>query len=175
VQSVDSIDQQGVEVLKFSRKATIVASSLALLIVTSVVAYAFWSNLGGGTGTATTGEALGVNQTSTVTGLYPGGPAVGLFGNFNNPNSNPVHVNHVTASLTDADVPDNATGGPIDADHPACMADDFEINGPATVNQDIPSGNPVGAWGGITIRMVNKTTNQDNCKNPTLSIHYTTD
>jgi hypothetical protein len=162
-------------VLKLSRKATIIASSVALLVVTSVVAYAFWSNLGGGEGSATTGEALGVHQTSTVTGLYPDGPAIGLFGNFNNPNANPVHVNHVTASITDDDVPDNATGGVIDADHPACAASDFEISGPATVNQDIPHGDPVGAWSGITIRMVNKSTNQDNCKNATLTIHYTTD
>ena len=52
-----------------------------------------------------TGNTTGitVNQTSAVTGLYPGGPAAPLSGNFDNPNAGAVHVGTVTVSIASSD------------------------------------------------------------------------
>ncbi len=59
---------------------------LALVVVGGVFAY--WTQSGSGSGTAQAGTTVPVtvNQTSPITGLYPGGPAQTLSGNFDNPN-----------------------------------------------------------------------------------------
>jgi hypothetical protein len=158
-------------VRKFSRKTTIIASTLALIVVTSVVAYAFWLNTGAGSGSGSTGtNIVTVNQQSTPSGLVPGGPAQELFGGFNNGNGSPVHVNHVIATLT------AVAGGPGRSDLPECSIHDFTLTGnPTLVDADIPVGSNQGHWGGIMLSMVNASYNQENCKNVTVFISYSTD
>jgi hypothetical protein len=127
------------------------------------LAFAYWTNTGAGTGEATTGsnESIVVNQTSTVTGLAPGLPAQTLSGNFDNPNDGPVFVTSVAATVTGTD----KTG---------CDASDYTIAGAATVNQQVPAGEDVGSWSGLTIQFNNKPgTNQDACKNAVVAIAYT--
>jgi hypothetical protein len=155
-------------VLKFSRKTTLIASVMALVVVTSVVAYAFWTGIGGGAGTAQAGDSadpLVVNQTSTPTGLVPGGPAATLEGNFDNPNASGVFVNQVTATIS-------AVTPGADGSKPPCTAGDFDLVGPATVSDEVPPGVGVGSWTGITLQLLNLPHNQDNCKNATVSISY---
>jgi hypothetical protein len=157
-------------VRKFSRKTTIIAASLALVVATSVVAYAFWTGIGSGSGSAQTGDVaapLVVNQTSTPTGLVPGGPAATLEGNFDNPNASGVFVNQVTATIA-------AVTPGSDGSKPPCTAGDFLLVGPATVSTEIPPGAAQGAWTGITLQLLNTASNQDNCKNATVSISYGT-
>jgi hypothetical protein len=155
-------------VRRFSRKTTIIVTSLALVIVTSVAAYAFWTTSGAGTGSASSGSgtAITVNQTSGVSGLYPGGPAVTLSGNFNNPNANPVFVNAVTATIS------AVHGGSLPG--PSCTTGDFALGGSTGVVGSVPFGNGVGSWSGLTIEMLETGANQDNCKNATLDISYST-
>jgi hypothetical protein len=158
-------------VRKFSRKSTIIASSLALVLATSVVAYAYWTNSGAGTGNASTGNnTVTVNQLSTPSGLIPGGPPAPLFGDFDNPNTSSVHVNHVTAEIT------SVTGGPADPADPACTAADFLLGGnPAFVGTDVAPGPHKGAWSGITLQLQETGLDQDNCKNVAVVIGYSTD
>jgi hypothetical protein len=140
-------------------------------LATSVIAFAFWTGVGSGTGNASTGDAplaLTVNQTTTVTGLTPGAPPVTLSGNFDNPNSTGVFINQVTATIS------SVPPGP-DPSKPPCTAADFALIGPAIVNAEIPPGNGVGSWTGITLQLLNNPTqNQDNCKNATVGISYGT-
>ncbi|MFL4472998.1 hypothetical protein ACIPVK_03250 [Paeniglutamicibacter sp. MACA_103] len=145
---------------KISKKWIVIIA--AALLVIGGVAYAYWSNIGSGTGTADTGtnQSLVINQTSTVTGLAPGLPAQPLSGNFDNPNSGPVYVTAVTATVTGTD----KTG---------CTATDYTIAGTAAVNAEVPAGSGVGSWSGLTIQFNNKATNQDACKNAVVSISYT--
>lgn len=145
---------------RFSKKW--VAISTAGLLVIGGGAFAYWSNVGSGPGTATTGTNLSVvvNQTSTVSGLAPGLPAQSLSGNFDNPNSGPVFVTAVTAVVTGTD----KTG---------CTATDYTIAGTAPVGAEIPAGPGVGAWTGLTIQFNNKGTNQDACKNAAVTLSYT--
>lgn len=146
---------------KFGMKKKILAATAALL-VSGGAAFAYWSSIGSGTGTAGSGtsQSVVVNQTSTVLGLAPGLAAQSLSGNFDNPNPGPVYVAAVKAVITGT----NMVG---------CTASDYTIAGTATVNAEVPAGSGVGAWSGLTIQFNNTAANQDACKNAAVSISYT--
>lgn len=145
-------------------------TAVATLIVAAVAAmgYAYWTADGTGTGTASTGDtqALTVNQTSSISGLYPGGSAVTLSGNFDNPNSGAIKVGSVTASVNSVDEAQGVTG--------TCSKDDYVIGGSAAVNAEVPAGNGKGSWSGLTIRLADTGVNQDACKGATVNIDYST-
>lgn len=151
-----------------SRKPVAVVVTVLLLGIGGV-AFAYWTNSGSGSGTGATGTnaAVTINQTSTVANLQPGGAPQALSGNFNNPNSGPVYVNTVTVAVgTVTKAPGAATG--------TCDATDYVIVGsPMTVAAQVPAGNAVGAFSGATVAFNNKATNQDACKNATLTFTYT--
>jgi len=153
--------------MRGTKRVAAIAAVLALVV--AGIATAYWTQGGSGTGSANTGTttAIVVHQTSPVAGLYPGGPAVTLSGNFDNSNAGPVLVSAVTA------VVDPAFTAQADLTKPACTPADFVIAGAAPVGVQIPSGNAVGAWTGLTIQMQNSASNQDNCKNVTVTIDYT--
>ncbi len=145
---------------------------LGMAVVATVavagVAVAYWTQGGSGSGSAATGttSAIVVHQTSTVNGLYPGGPAQALSGNFDNPNAGPVFVTGVTAAV-------HPFSAQADGSKPACTAADFVIAGSASVGSEISSGLGVGSWSGLTIAMKDGSANQDNCKNVSVPIDYT--
>jgi hypothetical protein len=91
-----------------------------------------------------------------------------LLGDFTNPNTSSVLVNTVGATIS------NVTGGP---DNPAepCTAADFVLhNNPTGVFTNVPPGAHVSAWSGMSIQLVDTGLNQDNCKNATVDITYST-
>jgi hypothetical protein len=144
------------------------SKKLAALTITAVTAvgiaggaFAYWTQDGSGVGSASTGTttAVTVNQDAfdSADDLYPGGDAVTLSGDFDNPNSGPVKVGSVTATV-------DAFISQADLLKPACTEADFVIGGSAPVNAEIDSGNSVGSWSGLTIQLANSSTNQDNCK-----------
>ncbi len=134
----------------------------------AVGAYAYWTQGGTGTGTASadTTSAITVNQTSSVSGLYPGGPAATLSGTFDNPNASAVRISSITAVVS------SITNGSSDSSKPACVATDFSIGG-SVGTVTVPSGSGVGTWSGLTIQLLNTAANQDNCKGATANISYT--
>jgi hypothetical protein len=144
----------------FMRKRAAVLGLVACLAIAGA-AIAYWTQNGSGSGSATAGDttAVTVNQTSTVSNLYPDGPAQALSGNFDNTNDSAVKVGSVEVTS-------------ITTDQDGCDGTDFKVEGSAVVNAEIPKGNSVGNWSGLTVRMINKSTNQDACKNATLTIDY---
>ncbi len=147
---------------KFNKRTKTAIITAALVFGVGGTAFAYWTQLGAGTGTADTGTtvAVVVNQTSTITGLYPGGTPVALAGNFNNPNTAAVTVGVVTASVTSTSI-----GG--------CLPAWYSITGtgsPAT--QVLAAGNDVGAWSGLNVSMLNDVANQDVCKTASITITY---
>ena len=149
----------------FDRKA--IAAAGVIFLIAAGGAYAYWTQGGSGTGSAANGTTVGitVNQTSVITGMYPGGPAQALSGNFNNTNSGPVRVATVTAALT------SVTGS---VGTPACTIADFQLNNPVvTINAEIASGSGVGSWTGPSVQLLNSVTNQDACKNASVNLGYT--
>jgi hypothetical protein len=132
-------------------------------------ATAYWTQSGSGTGSASTGTTASnivVHQTSSIAGLFPGGPAQNLSGNFDNPNTAPVFISSVTAVIP------STWAVPGDTSKPPCTAADFTISGTANVNAEVGPGTGVGAWNGLTIAMHDSGNNQDNCKNVTVPINY---
>ena len=150
---------------KFTKKAMAISVTLAFLGGAGG-AFAYWTNTGSGSGTSATGTntPVVIVQTSTPTGLYPGGPAQPLSGNFNNPNAGNTYVTAVTA-----------TGYTIDAGHAACLAGGghYTLGGVSNLPGDVPAGVGVGAWSGLTITMNNLVTDQDACKGAIVTVTYT--
>jgi hypothetical protein len=154
-----------VQLFKSHRRAVTIGS--ILMLVVAAAAYAYWTNTGSGTGSATTGtnNPVTVVQTSTVSGLYPGGPTQALSGTFNNPNPGKAYVASVTVALA------SITGS---SGTPACTTADYQINNAtATVNAEVDPGNGQGSWSGPSIQMLDSGTNQDACKNATVNLTYT--
>lgn len=152
-----------------TKKKLVAGAVAAGVMLTAGVGYAYWTQGGGGSGSATAGSTndITVNQTSTTAGdLYPGGPAEALSGNFDNPNAGAVVVSSVTAVVS------SVSDGTSDSAKPDCVASDFEIGGTAA-GSTVPSGNGVGSWSGLTIALKNTAANQDNCKGATANITYT--
>ena len=147
---------------RFTKKTKIVIVTAALAIGASGMAYAYWTQAGSGTGSATAGTtvAVVVNQTNTVTGLYPGGPAQALSGTFDNPNSGPVTVGAVSATVTATSV----TG---------CLPAWYAITGTGTpATQVLAAGSATGTWSGLSVSLLNDAANQDLCKTATITITY---
>ena len=149
------------------KRGTVLAVIGVLLIATGAVAY--WTAGGSGTGSgsaAGTQTGLTANQTTTLTAMYPGDSAQTLSGNFDNPNSGPIHVATVTASISSVA---KAAGAPAGT----CDATDFTLaSATMTVNAEVPAGNAQGAWTGATIKFNNKSSNQDACKGATVNLSY---
>jgi len=146
----------------------LVVGAIASALVAAVAAYAYWTIGGTGTGTAATasGSNITVVQTSSASGLYPGG-SVSLSGDFNNPNPGPVYVTAVTATV-------HAFSSQTDTNKPACTDADFTITGTSNTPGSVAAGNGVGTWNGLTLSMINAATNQDNCKSlSSIQIDYT--
>jgi len=147
-----------------SRRSLVIGSVAALLLIGGV-AFAYWTNSGSGTGSATTGTntAITIVQTSSSATLYPGGAPSTLSGTFNNPNTSPVYVNDLTATLASVS---GSVGTPACtiADY-ALVTDTISVDGQVAVDDTT-------AWSGIQVRMLNSSTNQDACKNATINLSY---
>jgi hypothetical protein len=145
-----------------SKKVVAVGVAAGLAIGISGAAFAFWTQGGSGTGSATTGttQDITVNELVSASDLYPGGPAQALSGDFDNPNPGTTHIGSVTAAL-----------GTLPS---GCVAADFTIDNSApTGSTTLTQGNGVGAWGGLTIQMNETGNNQDACKSATIPLVYT--
>jgi hypothetical protein len=154
---------------KVGRKRTATVLGVFLALAVAGGAFAYWTIGGSGTGSASAGTVSGVTvvQTSSVSGLYPGGPAQALSGTFNNPNAGKVYVSSVTAAVH------AFSSTAVDATKPACTQADFVIGGSAPVAAEINPGNAQGSWSGLTVALSDAATNQDNCKGAAITIDYT--
>ena len=153
---------------KINRRRGLVLGVIASLAIGGA-ALAYWTAGGSGTGSggaAGSQSALTANQTTTLSAMYPGDSAQTISGNFDNPNSGPIHVSTVTVSIASVT---KATGAPVGT----CDASDFTLaNATMTVNAEIPVGTGKGAFTGATIKFNDKATNQDACKGATVNLAY---
>jgi hypothetical protein len=148
--------------MRNARSRNIAIVTVALLVASAGVAFAYWTQLGAGTGSAGTGTtvAVVVKQTNTVTGLYPGGPAQALSGNFDNPNTAAVTVGAVSATVTSTSIA-------------GCQPAWYAITGTGTpATQVLAAGTAVGNWSGLSVALLNNAANQDLCKTATITITY---
>jgi hypothetical protein len=170
---------------KMRTRSVAILVGIGVAVAGGGIAFAYFTNVGAGSGTAGTGNNLPVvvNQTSTVAAMAPGIVAQQLSGNFTNPNPGGVFIASVTAVVSSvAVVVPSPAPSPTP---PACTVTDFVIGVGATpgttqtgtstagLGVEIPAGSAQGAWSGLTLQFNNKTTNQDACKNSTVTITYT--
>lgn len=154
---------------KNKKRGLKIAALAGGLVLVGGVAFAYWTQGGTGTGSASTGDTadITVNQTSTVAGLAPGLPAQTLSGNFDNPNGGPVYVTSVTASISSVV---KAVGAPSGT----CTAADYTLSGATMpVGAEVASGPAQGSWGGATLAFNDTGANQDACKGATVNLAYT--
>lgn len=155
---------------RLPRKKIAALVAALLILGGGAGAFAYWSTLGSGTGSATTGsntQSVTVNQTSTVSNLRPGGAAQVLSGTFTNPSEGPLYVRTVTVAIASVTLAQGVTG--------TCNASDYTLaNATMTVNAEVPAGTSQGSWTGATIAFNNKPgANQDACQGATVSFSYT--
>lgn len=165
------------------RRPIVIGGVLLLVLSISGIAYAYWTTSGTGVGTATTGAGQAVTVTQLAanpSGLAPGGAAQPIPFKITNPAANPLHIATVTITVSSVNYT-NAAGagtGSTAADHPAgfpavtCSDTDFDITQPTAINQDLANGDTSFDPSGATIAMINKVTNQDDCKNTTVHLAF---
>jgi hypothetical protein len=144
------------------------AFAIMVLGVFGGAATAFASETGrsrSGSGSAMPPSAVTVNQRTPIAALYPGGAPVTLDGNFDNHHQDSVAIATVSAAV-------HSFSSQSDLSLPACTQADFAIGGFARVGGSLPTGQGVGSWWGLTVRMIDAARNQDNCKDQTITIDY---
>jgi hypothetical protein len=152
-----------------NRKFVAMFIAIGMVLAGGGAAFAYWTMTGSGSGTANTGAPATVTvvQTSANTITSPGG-SIALSGDFNNPNTGNTYVTSVTATVGVFSTIAKYAGDP------PCTAADFTITGTSNTPGDIPTGNGVGAWSGLTLTLIDSATNQDNCESlTTIPIVYT--
>lgn len=154
-----------------TKRITALLGVVAALAI-AVGAFAYWTAGGSGSGTGTTADpgaqSVTVNQTSASSGLYPGG-SVALSGNFDNANTNAVHVASVTASVTGV-----TDSNDVDITS-TCATSNYNVTGTSSIGSSgsVPAGSGVGSWSGLTLNMTNSGSNQNACKGAKVVLGYT--
>jgi hypothetical protein len=170
---------------KMRTRTVAVLIGIGVAVVGGGIAFAYFTNVGSGTGGATAGSnnPVTVNQVGTLAGIAPG-VSVALAGTFTNPNPGPVQIKSVTATLAPGAI--TKAAGAVGT----CDVSDFQIVNTATPavpptqtattltgpdpGVQVASGSNVGAWSGLTLQFNNKTgVNQDGCKGAGVVITYT--
>lgn len=149
---------------RFGRRALAVGGAVALLIGGGA-AYAYWSSTGVGEGEVDTGNAPAFVVTSTPgTGgpLSPGGPVETVDFNVQNPSSGVLNVANVTAAVANADGSAWTDGN--------CSAADFTVGTPSITYGQIAPGADID--GTVTVQMINRAQNQDDCQGLTVPIYF---
>ncbi len=160
---------QSAEVTRRRRPRWLIVTAISAgLLLIGGVAFAYWSTTGSGTGSAATGTSstVTVTQTTVVTNLAPGSPAVTISGTITNASTQNAYVNTVTVSIASVKVVGTPTG--------TCDSTDYTLTGATmTVGKDVVAGTSTQTFTGATIAFNNKATNQDACKGATVNLAYT--
>lgn len=147
----------------FTRKGAVIAVAAAMTLTGAGVAFAYWSSLGAGDGTAVTGTntEFVVTTDEAVGVLKPGGVAVVVPVSILNPADVAQTVSEVTVTLAD-------DTGAAWVPAAGCLAADY-----TAVENVTPGVVLAGATleGTISITMADTTADQDACKGESVPLH----
>ena len=127
-------------------------------------AYAYWTNSGSGTGSATTanpaGNLLTVTGVGAIANLSPGSTAQAVTGTINNGTGAAVTVGTSCASFAGT------------TRQSGCSASDYRIDGAPILGAavSIAAAGNAAIPAGITVEMLNTGSNQDACKGQALTV-----
>ncbi len=149
------------------RRAALVMVPTVAGVFVAGTAFAYWTTSGAGTGTSSAGTSAPVTVTGVgATGLVPGGTAQSISFTINNSQPTAQYISSVAISIASITKKANAVGD--------CVAGDFELTQPNSINSDIASGSRnFDASQGAKIRMINSNYNQDGCKEATVNLNFT--
>jgi hypothetical protein len=124
-------------------------------VTAAVGAYAYFTNSGSGSGTATVGTSSGITLSgSPAQLLYPGGADRSVTVTITNPGSGAQYVGTVSGTV---------------ADNGGCDGDWFEVD-PVLVGATLAPG--ASTTRSTVVRMLDSGTNQDACKNASMTITW---
>jgi hypothetical protein len=147
---------------KLSKRKKVLALTVAASMA-AAVAFAYWTTTGSGSGSG----SVGTDTARTITGtiddaLVPGGSSnVTLTADKDAHTSYKIGAITGTVTVTN---PYNVTTNPT-----GCKASDFTFTGPSG-DQTVPAGTGSYTLTSGSISMSNSSSNQDGCKNQTVSI-----
>lgn len=147
--------------LRRRTKVLIAGSVGGVVLLSSAVAWAYFTTTGSGTGTGSTGTSSAVTLHGTVAStLYPGTSSTVNF-TVDNPSPGHQFVNtiHLVSVTTDAA-------------HSACNVADYTMPD-VTAGQDVANGNGTAITATGTITLANTAVSQDACKNAPLTLNLT--
>jgi hypothetical protein len=141
-----------------------VAVALVAIIAVSGIAYAYWTASGSGTGTGSTDPGVSdlTVHGAALSAMYPGDSSQTTSVTITNNATASAHVTSVSIS------------GLTTSAGASCDSSNFSIGGPVAVpagSQNIAHGASV-TVNGPTIQFNNLPTNQDLCKNVTVTVTY---
>jgi hypothetical protein len=147
-----------------SKKGIALLATMIAAIAAAVGAYAYFTNSGSGTGTASVGTSSHIDLSSDpVSTLYPGGADVPVTVDISNPGSGAQYVGTISGSV------DTYDPTPLSNSADDCLGSWFEVD-------DITYNNTLAAGGSdsadTNVRMLDSGTNQDACKNATVTIEW---
>jgi len=143
------------EFMRTSRKKlAVIAAGIAVLAFAGA-AFAYFTNAGSGSGTASVGTSSEIELSSDLVGtLYPGGPDVPVTVNIHNPGAG----NQFVADISGV-VEDNGS----------CLGSWFEVD---TINYNTNLDPDASDTADTVVRMLDSGGNQDDCKNLTMDITW---
>jgi hypothetical protein len=142
---------------KFSRKL-FVAGGLVATLALGGIAYAYFTNSGGGTGSASVGSSDPVTLVGTTTdALYPAGPGVDVTIEVTNPGNGAQYVQSVSLD-----------GVTVDAGHSTCDVSAFSM-ADVDVLQTLDAGASTEVHG--SLQMADNGSSQDDCQGASLTLN----
>jgi hypothetical protein len=150
-------------------------------------AYAYWTTTGSGTATGTTAASLATLTTtdnSTITAMAPGSAIQNVNFTINNSAATPQYVTTVLLAFDHANYISAAGAGtdttllnhPAGGSAPGCIAASFALTQPEAGVDVAPAGlafTQLTAKKGGRIAMNDLVTNQDDCKDTTITLSFT--
>jgi hypothetical protein len=138
-----------------TKKRVAVLAVLAVAAIGAVGGYAYFTNSGSGTGTASVGTSSDIQLGSDLVGtLYPGGADVPVTVNIHNPGSGAEHVGTISGTV---------------ADNGSCLGSWFQVD---SVDYDATLASGGSDTADTSVRMLDSGTNQDACKSLTMTIDW---
>jgi hypothetical protein len=134
-----------------------------------MLAFAYFTSTGAGTGSAGVGSStpVTITQTGTVSGLVPNGPGQTINYKVTNSGSGSEYVNQVTVSVASISGAGTVTGPGIDA----CTPSLFHITQGSPIATNL-AGSGGNASGIATISLPDDNKNQDNCQGATVNLSF---
>jgi hypothetical protein len=142
---------------KFPRKV-FVAGGLVATLALGGIAFAYFTNSGGGTGSASVGTSSDITLDGTTSdAIYPDGPAVDVTIEVTNPGSGRQYVDTVHLDGVDAD-----------SGHSACDTSAFSMDD-VLVDANLAAGASTTVHGSLL--MADTGVSQDNCQGADLTLN----